>query len=388
MKILITEDNEKKLAKVVKFLQDEGLKKDDILVARNLVDFGKMLSEEVDICVIDIRIPAYDGAEPNQNGIGILQALASRPNSRVKSLAISAFPDEFEKLRPIFEKQGCIIANYHQEDTWKGALKVLLLQRAAKETFDFIIFTALREERTPYNLLADEEGTISTRDGVTRYDISIGGKSGSVIELPRMGLVDAAIIAGRCIQLYSPKLVAMSGICGGFSKNAQLGQLLVADPVYEYQSGKWTSDGFRSEPYQIPLSEKLRTVIWAILEEDGILQSLEEGWRHDRPSKVSDPLVAPFTSGSAVIANAEHLENVSQFHRKVAGLDMEAYAVYRAAHLSGTSPNVFCAKVVVDLADQDKDDSLHRYGSHISARFVTNVVREFFDEHNSELAGS
>ncbi|WP_460272477.1 5'-methylthioadenosine/S-adenosylhomocysteine nucleosidase family protein [Celeribacter sp. ULVN23_4] len=382
MKILITEDDNSKLKQLVGFLKTEGVPEGDIKIARNLAEFGSKLTEEIDICIIDIRIPAYEGAEPHLNGLGILQQLAGSSGGHVKSLAISAYPEEFENIRQRFESQGCILASYHEPATWQGALKVLLLQSAAREKFDFLIFTALREERVPYATLLEGEGGISTRGGVTRFDVEIEGKRGAVIELPKMGLVDAAVTAGKCIQSYSPKLVAMSGICGGFSGNALMGQLLVADPVYEYQSGKWTGDGFKAEPYQIPIQEKLRAVIWGLIESEDILASLEDGWQKNRPSCPAVPKMAPFTSGSAVIANKEFMENVSQYHRKVAGLDMEAYAIYRSAHLSGSGTAVFAAKVVVDLADAKKDDSLHEYGSHISAKFVTKVIREFFGDRN------
>ena len=363
---------------LVEFLKSEGVSDDEILTASSLAAFGALVSPEIDICIIDIRIPAYDGAPAEKNGLGVLQTLAAQAGSQAKSLAISAYPEEFEDIRGRFESQGCILANYHEASTWQGALRVLLLQAAAKESFDFLIFTALREERTPYSSLADGDAAISTRDGVTRFDIAISGRKGSIIELPRMGLVDAAIAAGRCIQLYSPKIVAMSGICGGFSNNATLGQLLVADPVYEYQSGKWTDDGFKSEPYQVPMQETLRTRIWELIQGEDLLFELEAGFRGDRPSKVTRPAVAPFTSGSAVIASSEYMENVSTYHRKVAGMDMEAYAVCRAAHLSGDNLPAFVAKVVVDLADGDKNDELHKYGCHISAEFVVRAIRSFF----------
>ncbi|GAA5064304.1 hypothetical protein N0B44_06050 [Roseibacterium beibuensis] len=380
MKILITEDDAEKLAQLVEFLDEEGVSKSELLIADNLVDFGQMLSSEIDICIIDIRIPAFSGGTPDVNGLGILQRLASHSSGQIKSLAISSYPEEFENIRGKFESQGCILANYHEPDTWKGALRVLLLQCAARERFDFLIFTALSEERAPFSTLGDGEVVPSTRGGVTRFDIVIKGRRGAIIELPRMGLVDAAITAGKCIQLYSPKIVAMSGICGGFSNNAALGQLLIANPVYEYQSGKWSDDGFKAEPYQVPLPEKLRALIWGSIESNNMLADLEAGWCGDRPQKFSKPCIAPFTSGSAVIASESYINSVSQFHRKVAGLDMETYAIYRAAYLAGDNIAVFSAKVVVDLADGEKNDTLHKYGSHISAKFVTKIIENFFSE--------
>jgi hypothetical protein len=57
---------------------------------------------------------------------------------------------------------------------------------------------------------------------------------------------------------------------------------------------------------------------------------------------------------------------------------MEIFAVHRAALLSKFSPDVICAKVVVDLANSEKDDRIHEYGCYVSAQFVLNVIERYF----------
>jgi len=225
-------------------------------------------------------------------------------------------------------------------------------------------------------------GVPKFKDNVYRFDVVSGGRRGLIIDLPRMGLVDAAVTAGQCIEKFRPKLVAMSGICAGFPGRAELGQLLVAELAYEYQSGKWTADGFSQEPYQVAVAEHVRVLAMEMLDDPGLLSRLEEGWRSDRPSGMGAPKPAIFTSGSAVIASSDLMEQVATLHRRVSGLDMETYAVMRAAQVAPCKPDFICAKTVVDLAGADKNDKLHPYGSMISAKFTVDFIERYFERRN------
>jgi adenosylhomocysteine nucleosidase len=376
--VLVTEDDRNKRDTIVNYLLDCGVERSQIRTAANMVEFSSEFSPEVSVCVIDLCLPAFDGGEIQKNGIGILQVIERSKAADLKLIAISSYPEEFENVRPQFESRGCIIADFHKTEVWQSALKNLLVQAASRESFDFIVFTALTSERQPYTSLESLNGKAVSKGNLTRYDITIEGKRGTVIELPRMGIVDAAVTASVCIERFTPKVVCMSGICAGFPKHAALGQLLVAELAYEYQSGKWTDDGFSQEPYQVPVSENLRTLLRGLTAEDELLTNLELGWKQVRPAEMRTPHLAAFTSGSAVIADSRYLAQVGSHHRRVAGLDMETYAIFRAAHLARSKPEIICAKVVVDLADTEKDDRLHPYGCTISARFVVHALKEFF----------
>lgn len=378
MKVLITEDSAEKRQSFVTFIRSLGVGEDSIFVAGTMAEFAALMKPDVDVCVIDLRIPAYAGAPADTNGLGVLEAIDRLGSSKLKMLAVSSFPEEFTKLRAKFESRGCILADFNQSDVWQSALRQMIVQAKASTSFDFLIFCALRSERAPYTAMPVLSGSPVTRGNVTMYDVTVSGARGSIIELPRMGLVDAAITAGACIERFDPKLVAMSGICAGFSGRAELGQLLVSDLSYEYQSGKWTNEGFSQAPYQAHSSEKVKSLIRSIIERPNLLTTLEDGWTSARPSKMTPPSLATFTTGSAVIANNQYIDQVSTFHRKVSGLDMEVYAIQRAAALAKAVPEVICAKTVVDLAGAAKDDELQPYGAYISAKFTVEAIRLYF----------
>ncbi|TOF93204.1 hypothetical protein CGJ11_24035, partial [Vibrio parahaemolyticus] len=51
--------------------------------------------------------------------------------------------------------------------------------------------------------------------GLDCLEITIGSSHGFIIKPHSMGLVNMAITASKAIELFQPKIVAMSGICAG-----------------------------------------------------------------------------------------------------------------------------------------------------------------------------
>ncbi len=148
----------------------------------------------------------------------------------------------------------------------------------------------------------------------------------SVVLLPHMGLVNAAVTAGLCIDRFKPSVVGMSGICGGFKDRAHLGQLFVSSMAYEYQSGKWASDGFRHEPYQVPTDHVTLTELKSLINTNGLLSELEAGFNGGkRPPEQHKPETGVFTSGSAVIADKKLMSQITEIHRKVKGFEVQWY---------------------------------------------------------------
>ena len=376
MKILLIEDNPCKAGCITDHLIVKGVPAADIIHAQNMTDFAAFLNHEIGLFIIDFKLPSYDGGTAIPNGKAILEAIIKSGKNDALMIAISSYPVDFPEVREQFEAHGCILSDFKNSDSWKSTLDHLLTQLKKSFRFDFLIFCALKEERKPYATFVNGRGV--NRGGVTCWDFEISGKRGSIIQMPQMGLVNAAITAATCIDRYKPKIIAMSGICGGFKDQTELGQLLVSKLVYEYQSGKWSDEGFQNEPYQVPTDSHFLGHIESLLDDENLLEELEKKFRGDRPTKYTAPATAIFTSGSAVIADSKYISQIEKFHRKVQGLDMEIFAVQRAAELSSVKPICLCAKTVVDLCNAEKSDKIHAYGAFVSARFVLMGLETFF----------
>lgn len=378
MKVLLIEDNDSKAGVISNFMQANGVNGSNILRARNMSEFAAHLSQDIGLFVIDIKIPSMDGVALSENGEAILASIVEAGKDDALLIAISSYPNDFPKLRERFEARGCILADFQKKESWQSTLKHLLIQIKKNTRFDFLIFCALQVERSPYQVLFPNGNRI-VRLGLQCYDIELGGRTGSVIQLPKMGLVNAAIVSGVCIDRFRPLVVGMSGICGGFSGQSRIGQLIVSAMAYEYQSGKWAEDGFSHEPYQVATEHNLLAKLESVIEYAGLLPELESGYMGCRPSEPAPPKTGIFTSGSAVIADQKFMDQIREAHRKVDALDMEVFSIHRASQISSNPPACICAKTVVDLGNGQKNDDLHGYGSHISAKFVAKGISTFFE---------
>jgi len=377
MKIMLIEDDDKKFRSISSHITRSGILSSDIFRAKNMTDFAANLNADIELFIIDFKLPSIDNGTASQNGKALLESIVKAGKNDALLLAISSYPNDFPELRAFYESHGCILADFAQEKNWKSTLDHLLIQIKRNLKFDFIIFCALQEERNPYITLIN--GKPVTRSGIDCYDIEINDKKGCVVLLPQMGLVNAAVTAGLCIDRFKPSVVGMSGICGGFKDRAHLGQLFVSSMAYEYQSGKWASDGFKHEPYQVPTDHVTLTGLKALTNTDDLISDLEAGFSGGkRPPEPQKPEAGVFTSGSAVIADQQYISQIESVHRKVNALDMEVFAVQRAAELSPHKPPCICAKTVVDLCNEDKSNDIHAYGSYISAKFLIKAIGNYF----------
>lgn len=377
MKVMLIEDSRSKRDAIKGFLVAGGVNDSDIICAANMTDFSANLHHDIHLFIVDFYIPVYDGGDASQNGRAIIEIINKSEKKDALVIAISSYPNDFPELRDYYEARGCVIVDYSKKNAWQSALEILIIQLKRNMRMDFLIFCALQEERSPYVALC--QGKQQIRGGVDCWDVKIGERSGSVVLMPQMGLVNAAVVAGMCIDRYKPSVVGMSGICGGFSSRAKLGQLFVCSMAYEYQSGKWSGDGFKQEPYQCATDHLTLTKLRALVNQPGLIGELESGFTGARPSSMILPEVGIFTSGSAVIADKSHLISIEQIHRKVSALDMEVFALHRAAELSCVKPDCISAKTVVDLCDAEKGDHLHNYGSFISAKFLIRAIANYFE---------
>src|ERR1019366_4083501 len=132
---------------------------------------------------------------------------------------------------------------------------------------------------------------------------------------------------------------------------------------------KWADKKFKIEHYDVGLEPNTKTTLSQLIAVDPRGDRYKVGLIDDEVvfEKI---VIGPMATGSAVIASSERMAEIETQHRKMAGLDMEMYGIYKAAELSATKPMFFGAKAVVDLADNSKGDKYHEYGAILSARFV------------------
>jgi nucleoside phosphorylase len=201
-----------------------------------------------------------------------------------------------------------------------------------------------------------------------------------------MGMVSAALMAASLISELRPRYLVMPGICAGVKGKAKLGDVLLADPSWDWQSGKRTSDKnsntqFAIAPHQLGIPSSVRAHVEQLRADIEALQGIAKEWKDATPGRLSI-VIGPMASGSAVLAHGKVIEEIRTQHRELCGIEMEAYGIYAAAHSASTpQPIALALKSVCDFGDAEKNDQFQRYAAYTSAQ----VVRLLFERFGNRL---
>jgi len=210
----------------------------------------------------------------------------------------------------------------------------------------------------------------------------VGGKSLSVVGTTStsMGLTAAAIVTTQLILQFRPRIVMMVGIAAGTrEKNKQYGDVLVADPSVDYNSGKVVfSNGVREflpDPYPIGLNPRLRAVLQKYKGPHPMFQRIRSRWKGRLPPTSNRLHVGPLGAADQVIDDEARVLEIQKNWRKLIGVEMETYGVYRACHESPEPrPRFVSLKAVCDFA-AEKSDSWQEYAAFMAAEFAVEFLR-------------
>lgn len=195
-----------------------------------------------------------------------------------------------------------------------------------------------------------------------------------------MGLTAAAIVATQLVLQFRPRLVAMIGIAAGTrSGGKEFGDVLVADPSVDYNSGKVVLENgirdFQPDPYPISLNPRLRSVLQKYQSHPSIFEELRNRWHGTLPRGANRIHVGPVGAADQVIDDATRILEIQKQWRKLIGVEMETYGVYRAVNESPEPrPRVVSFKAVCDFA-AEKSDNWQEYAAFIAAEFAIEFLR-------------
>lgn len=356
---------------------EQEIKKHDpnaeLSIVDNLEDARiAILSDEFDLIVFDVYLPVRHGEQEQDISEDLVRAFAKSKNYSRESIALTMYADE-DLVREQFNDHGVTVVAFDQEGRWKQSLIRKVEKIAARPRCDFIILCALSKERAAYANTRAELGSLTTIAGLNCQEVKVDDWRGFCITPQRMGLVSMAITASKAIELFQPKVAAMSGICAGVAGETNLLDVVIGDVCWEYQTGKFKNNRFLQEPYQAPVSRTIRVHLEQATEDATLLAELKTGL-FETELKNSKIHLGVVSSGSAVIADIAKMEVIAEQHRKWSALEMEMYAFYEAAAQSLCQPAFFGAKAVVDMGDAAKGDALHGSACVLSARFVAHML--------------
>ena len=390
MKILILEDNQDKKNKIVELISGTG-DIDKVDHSKCFSDFiGKSTREKYDLIIVDLMVPPVDGLDAIDISGNLREIRGPDATNQITPvLALTAFSviaqDNYEGLNQL----DITVLQYKEDDEkWIHAFIEKVASSRPAPHFEFLIFCALDKEAAAYQRLGYQVGQFSNIYGIKYRTIDLDGVKGAIIIPPRMGLVNAAIVCSRAIDLFSPKILAMSGICAGLADKVGIYDIVISEYCYQHDSGKWSDGQFVHEPYAVHLEHSTRLDISNVIESPSFIDDLKEGIEFK--SDVEKPLgkneldfnvmLALTSSGSAVVADSTTLEDIKKAHRKVFAFEMESYALYESCRQALSRPQYFSAKCVVDCGDENKSDEYHRIACLLSAKCTYQLIDKLIRE--------
>jgi nucleoside phosphorylase len=341
--------------------------------------------------VLDIALPDRTGDVPSsEGGITLFEEILAR-DVYIKPrevVGLTAFSDVRDKLGPRFAEDLWDVILYDPSSTaWAEQLqrKIRYIQMASQpgvvaayET-DLCLVTALADPELmalldiPWNWSSFEipgEGTVFKRGQFKTADRE---RTVVAAAAPRMGMTACSVLASKMIRYFTPHYLAMTGIAAGVRGECELGDIIAADPVWDWGSGKWyrekDSPVFAAAPHQLAVNSYIKGKLVEFAQDAETFDEIRRSWRGPKPNTVLQVRIGPVASGASVLTDISKTNEIKAQHRKLVGIDMELYGLFGAADDAPVpSPRAFALKSVCDFADEHKSDDLQPYAAFTSAR--------------------
>jgi nucleoside phosphorylase/CheY-like chemotaxis protein len=397
--ILVVEDNNDKLRNILQALEQvNGLDEEDITTELDAHSAKQRMQRHAyDLLILDISIPPRKSAEIQpEGGLQLLQEIVDRPQYHTPThiIALTAHDDIFATAGPKLAELALSLIHYQVGTaTWQRQLRAGVEQRIdAKKSvgttppdydFDVAFICALRSECNGVraNNWKWEPLTIAGDDSLYHQAVytKADGRTGKAVVMvaARMGMPAAAAATMKLILHFRPRYVFMTGIMGGVEGRINLGDLVVASPVWDWGSGKWSAGSgsgaenasFEADPFQFTIDKSLERMALLLEENGSELYRIRHSFGSNAPQHDLKLKIGAVASGASVLASTEALERVKDQHRKLLGIEMEAYGVFSAvSEAPHPKPLCMCIKSVVDFGNGHKDDTYQAYGAHVSAK--------------------
>lgn len=231
---------------------------------------------------------------------------------------------------------------------------------------------------------------LSLRDSHRYWKCQITSKTGRIFNLVAgvpslVGLTASAILTTKLVHLFSPKIVIMVGIAAGTKgDDRNYGDILVVQQAVDYSAGKLQTGQdneliFAADPHPVPIPQ----ILLAALQSKGrdYLDEIRNQWPGTRPRSALDIHIGTVGSGDLVIANTSPMRDIKQHWRKLMGVEMETYAVYRAALEAVPTPPLYVSfKAICDFASSAKADDWQDYAAYTAAQYCYRFIRNDLEE--------
>jgi CheY-like chemotaxis protein len=330
MKILIVDDEPRRYDRLVDALAEAGISRSCIDIVPSTFDArSRMEGTQYDLLLLDILIPfRVEEESDTQHSFDLLTEIQGGETLKRPRyiLGITAEMEISKDVRAHFADWTWTVLEYSSSnDEWINRTvncATFIKKDASRErasSIDIAILCSLAKPeleevlRLPWHWTSARpiDDSIFIRDGYVECE----GRRLTVCatSAPRMGMVSSALTAASLVSLLKPGLIVMCGICAGVRGKVHMGDVLFADPAWDFQSGKRVSDGkntqFAMRPHQIPAPHMIRRHMEQIRDDRASLARLGADFDGEPPG-LTRVMLGPVASGSAVLADGEVVKEV------------------------------------------------------------------------------
>jgi nucleoside phosphorylase len=166
-----------------------------------------------------------------------------------------------------------------------------------------------------------------------------------------MGLVASSILATKLILRWHPAIVIALGICAG-PEQRKLTDVVISSSAFLYRFGRIVSKELTLTKPPLEIEEK--TLLLA--------RSLETSWpetaerKFGHREKPPAAVIGAYASADFLMKDSPTMRGLADVHNEFAALDMESYALLRAAKLLAVPYGAIVLKAVSDHGDEAKTD--------------------------------
>lgn len=410
MRLLIIHDRPEIASELVSLIQATGTPHCRIDTAFDLMTGRDLLrSNYYDLAVIDLTLPVVVGmaADTLENVNILLRSIFSGGDFKVPAdiLGISKDTDALALIRNDVGEHLMGVVHEDTDGRWKKAVaaKVRYVANSRRSRrlvgnsayeIDLVIITALDKEALPYGglfELAKSEELDGGKEFVFKSCDEVM-RRGLLFAVGKSGQAPTASMTQALLTQFRPRLILMTGFCGGVAERVNQGDLLAFTSAHAWDYGKWaeikTGDEtkklvFQARPGALNVDEK---------GVDRLVRGLiAEGYK---PSDAMRGAVSAATkeklnswklkrtaagSGSAVVTSLDVLQQITGLDENIWAIDMESYGFYYACRNTPVvAPDFICIKSVADFCNGEKSSEFHEGCSLIAASFAHELVTKHY----------
>lgn len=404
------DDSNPKTEAIKKFLIESCAVPEENIDVSKSINAGrrKLYTHDYDILLLDLVMPAVDDGEKDQKeSPKFIDEIYTNVNIHipVHIIGFSEYEDLLDASMERFEdKLWHLIKFKINQNDWKTKLmnKVQHLMRTKqmfqsavenKHRFDVGVICALDHEfsamKESFIDLTWKKYSIEKLP-FTFYVTEMETLNGNLLRIiaccvNKMGMQATAVVSSYMYSTFKIDKLFMTGICAGIEGKVNIGDIIVADSIFDYGSGKMESDDNKEAKFtpsyqQIPVDYGLSSKVHDFLDESefhtDLIKFLRNRVHYYKAQLQYEVVCAPTACGSYVIANKTFADTLKVGERKLAGVEMEGYGLYTAGHIA--ERKFMMIKAVCDLANEQKGDDYQEMCEYESGFFLYSFLRESF----------